>query len=83
MKTMNLLAMTTTVLTAATLTACGAETQRGPSELRPGFTEIVGLPFDLCTEEGTVVGSLLLRNIGATAVEIDEVRFEAVAGEED
>lgn len=60
--------------------ACGEE--RVSSELRPGFDSLIGLPFDICTEEGQGAGSLLVRNIGDDTVKIDSVVFAAAAGQE-
>ena len=55
-------------------TACN---ERFPSELRPGFDEMIGLPFNICTEEGNAPATLLLRNIGDDDVTIESVAFEA------
>ena len=65
---------------AAFSIACGEE--RVPSELRPGFDSLIGLPFDICTEEGQGAGSLLVRNIGDDTVKIDGVVFVAAEGQE-
>ncbi len=76
----NLMRIGTAALAVGALVGCGDPPT--PSELRPGFTSIIGLPFDLCTGKGTVQGTLLLRNIGDTLVTIDSVAFEAAAGQE-
>ena len=65
---------------AAFSVACGEE--RAPSELRPGFDSLIGLPFNICTEEGQGAGSLLVRNIGDDTVKIDSVVFVAAEGQE-
>ena len=59
------------VLVAA---GCG---ERVPSELRPGFEELIDLPFNICTEEGDGSVNLLLRNIGDDEVTIASVAFTA------
>ncbi len=58
----------------STTTACN---ERVPSELRPGFDEMIGLPFNICTEEGNGPATLLIRNIGDDDVTIESVAFEA------
>lgn len=51
--------------------------ERTPSELRPGFDELLGLEFNICTEEGEAPVNLLLRNIGDDEVTIASVAFVA------
>lgn len=53
---------------------CG---ERVPSELRPGFEELIDLPFNICTEEGNSSVNLLLRNVGDDEVIIASVAFSA------
>ncbi len=78
--------MMTTTKSAVLLAAMAAFStgcaERVPSELRPGFDSLIGLPFDICTEEGQGAGSLLVRNIGDDTVKIDSVVFEAAVGQE-
>jgi len=62
------------VTMAACVSACEP---RVPSELRPTFDEMINLPFNLCTEEGTGPATLQVRNIGDAELAIASVAFTA------
>ncbi len=52
---------------------------RVPSELRPGFTSIIGLPFNFCTDLGSGPATLLIRNVGDNDVTIDRAEFRGAS----
>ncbi len=65
------------VTTCAALSTTAACNERVPSELRPGFDEMIGLPFNICTEASVNPATLLIRNVGDDDVNIDSVAFKA------